>query len=175
MPARSLNKDFNEKLEGMDAIEMKRYICETFENVWAVEHLGDTFFMYAPDGDLPPERQFPFVTIVTGDRHDTVSNLDRPGAYRLNIGLTKATYTAWFGAAPTQRDADGVLETGFDYAVPDSFMPHPVYASQHWVCVVNPAAATLEKVWPLLAEAHEFAVRKYANYTARRTHRPMEV
>lgn len=154
---------------------MKQYICDTFENVWALDHLGDTFFMNAPDGELPPERQFPFVTIVTGDRHDTVSSLDRPGFYRLNIGLTRATYTASFGAAPTHRDADGVLDTGFDYAVADTLMPHPVYASQHWVCVVNPGAATLGQVWPLLAEAHEFAVRKYANYAARHAHRQTEV
>jgi hypothetical protein len=25
-------------------------------------------------------------------------------------------------------------------------MPHPIYASQHWVCVVNPGEATLETV-----------------------------
>src|SRR5262245_23951275 len=113
-------RNFNETLEGMDASEMKRYLCETFDSVWAVENLGDTFFMYAPDGDLPPERQFPFVTLVTGDHYDSVSKLDRPDTYRLNIGLTKATYGAMFGAVPTQRDADGVLDTGFDYTAVDT-------------------------------------------------------
>jgi hypothetical protein len=47
-------------------------------------------------------------------------------------------------------------------------MPHPVYASQHWVCVVSPDEATLDAIRPLLAEAHEFAARKHANH-ARRT------
>jgi Family of unknown function (DUF6194) len=158
----------------MDASEMKRYIREGFEGVKAVDNSGDTFFMYDPDGDLPPERQFPFVTIVTGDRYDGVSKLDRPGAYRLNIGLTKATYAARFGAAPTQRDANGVLDTGFDYAAVDTVMPHPIYASQHWVCVVNPGEATLETIRTLLAEAHVFAARKYANHRARHEHRPEE-
>jgi len=156
----------------MDGSEMKQYICEAFGGVKAVDGYGDTFFMYDPDGDLPAERQFPFVTIVTGDRYDSVSKLNRPGTYRLNIGLTKATYTAWFGAAPMQRDADGVLDTGFDYAAVDTVMPHPIYASQHWVCVVNPGEATLETVRTLLAEAHAFAARKYANHQARREHRP---
>jgi hypothetical protein len=151
---------------------MKRYICETFEGITAVDGSGDTFFMYDPDGDLPAERQLPFVTIVTGDHYDSVSRLNRPGTYRLNIGLTKATYTAWFGAAPTQRDADGVLVTGFDYAAVDTVMPHPVYASQHWVCVVNPGEATLVTVRTLLAEAHRFAARKYANHQARREQPP---
>jgi Family of unknown function (DUF6194) len=147
---------------------MRRYICETFDGVTAVDGSGDTFFMYDPDGDLPAERQLPFVTIVTGDHYDSVSKLDRPAVYRLNIGLTKATYAASFGAAPTQRSADGALDTGFDYAAADAVMPHPTYASQHWVCVLNPGAATLDTVRTLLAEAHGFAARKYANHQARR-------
>jgi hypothetical protein len=153
---------------------MKQYICKAFDGVKAVDSSGDTFFMYDPDGDLPAERQFPFVTIVTGDHYDSVSKLNRPGAYRLNIGLTKATYAAWFGAAPTQRDANGVLETGFHCAAVDTVMPHPIYASQHWVCVVNPGEATLETVRTFLAEAHGFAARKYANHQARREHGPEE-
>jgi hypothetical protein len=152
----------------MDAGEMKRYICEAFDGVNAVDNSGDTFFMYDPDRDLPAERQFPFATIVTGDHYDSVSELDRPGAYRLNIGLTKATYTASFGTAPTQHGTDGVLDTGFDYAAVDTVMPHPIYASQHWVCVVDPGEATMETVRTLLAEAHGFAARKYANHRARR-------
>jgi hypothetical protein len=153
----------------MDAAELNRYLRETFDGIRAVDNAGDTFFLYDPDGDLPAERQFPFVTLVTGDRYDQVSRLDRPGAYRVNIGLTKVTYTERFGAAPTRRDEHGVLETGFDYAEPDKVMPHPIYASQHWVCVVNPSDATFETIKPLLAEAHEFAARKHANQEARRT------
>jgi hypothetical protein len=154
---------------------MKRYICEAFDGVNAVDASGDTFFMYDPKGDLPPERQLPFTTIVTGDHYDSISKLNRPGAYRLNIGLTTATYAASFGAAPTQRSADGVLDAGFDYAAADTVMPHPTYASQHWVCVVNPGEATLETVRTLLAEAHGFAARKYANHQARREHQSGEV
>jgi Family of unknown function (DUF6194) len=158
----------------MDASEMKRYICQVFDGINAVEASGDTFFMYDPDGDLPAERQMPFVTLVTGDHYDSVSDLSRPGAYRLNIGLTKATYTGLFGAAPTRRGADGVLDTGYDYAAVDTVTPHPIYASQHWVSVVNPGAATLETVRTLLAEAHGFAARKYARHQARLAHRPGE-
>jgi len=153
----------------MNAEDVKRHIRTTFDGVDVLEHEGDTFLIYDPAGDLPPERQLPFATIVTGDHYDTVSALDAPGAYRLNIGLTKATYTALFGAAPTQRDEHGVLQTGFDYAATDTLMPHPHYASQYWVCVVNPAAATWTSVRDLLAEAHGFAARKHAN---RQSHQP---
>jgi Family of unknown function (DUF6194) len=150
----------------MDASEMRQYICEAFDGVNAMDSAGDTFFIYDPDRDLPPERQLPFATLVTGDRYDSVSKLDRPGAYRINIGLTKATYVAWFGAESAQAEP-----TQLDYAAVDTVMPHPVYASQYWVCVVNPGAATLETVRTLLAEAHEFAARKFANHQARRRQR----
>ncbi|MFC6087672.1 DUF6194 family protein [Saccharothrix lopnurensis] len=151
----------------MEAGEVQRYISETFEGVTALESDGDAYFLYDPDRDLPPERQTPFATLVTGDRHDRVSDLDRPGAYRLNIGLTKATYTSLFGAPPTRRDEDHVLDTGYDHAERDRLVPHPVYASQHWVCVVMPGRATFETLRPLLAEAHGFAARKHANHARR--------
>lgn len=152
----------------MNADDMKRYICETFDGLNVMEASGDTFFIYDPDGDLPAKHQMPFATIVTGDRYDSVSDLSRPGVYRLNIGLTKATYRSLFGAAPTRRDEHGVLETGSDHTATDTVMPHPVYASQYWVCVVNPGEATLDAVRKLLIEAHGFAARKYANQQNRR-------
>src|SRR3954453_2796457 len=99
----------------MNADDIKRHILDTYGGVNPMENAGDAFLIYDPDRDLPPERQMPFVTIVTGDTYDTVSALDRPEAYRLNIGLTKATYTALFGAPPTSRDEAGVLDAGVDY------------------------------------------------------------
>ncbi|MET0233123.1 MAG: DUF6194 family protein [Kibdelosporangium sp.] len=137
----------------MDIDELKRQI--TFDGVQVMEHAGDTFYIYDPHGDLPPERQMPFITIVTGDHHDDASQLAEPGTYRLNIGLTKATFAARF-----RQDGE------IDHAARDVVMPHPVYAGQHWVCVVNPA--DIAALRPLLAEAYQYAVRKYGNYQARR-------
>jgi hypothetical protein len=151
----------------MNADELKQHIRETFAGIRVDESGGDTFVTYDPDGDLPADRWHPFATIVTGDTHDTVSDLDHPGAYRLNIGLTKATYTGLFGAPPTERDDRGVLVTEHDHAVRDRLMPHPHYANQHWVCVVNPTGATFATLRPLLAEAYDFAVRKHTNHRGR--------
>ena len=104
-----------------------------------LEAQDDLFYLYDPAADLPPERQQPFATIVTGDHYEKVSRLDEPGAWRLNLGLTKATYTSLFGPVPTERDADWVLDSGHDYSERDKLMPHPFYASQHWVCIVSPS------------------------------------
>jgi hypothetical protein len=39
-------------------------------------------------------------------------------------------------------------------------MPHPVYAPQHWVSILNPSDATFDTVVkPLLDEAHERVAR----------------
>ena len=151
----------------MNADELTDYISSTFAGTRVLEASGDNFFLYDPDGDLPPQRQLPFATIVTSDNYDQVSELSRPGVYRLNIGLTKATYTAMFGAVPTERDEHGVFGTGFDYVQQDLVMPHPHYASQHWVCVVSPIESTLDAVRSMLVEAHGFAARKHANHARR--------
>jgi hypothetical protein len=152
----------------MDDRAVVRYLIETFGGVTAAESSGDTFLTYDPGGDLPENRRFPFATVVTGDNYDQVSDLNRATAYRLNLGLTKATYTSLFGAAPSHRDERGVLDTGFDYAAVDEVMPHPIYASQYWVCVVSPSDTTFEAVRPFIAEAYDFAARKYAKQQARR-------
>lgn len=142
---------------------MKRYLSETLTETTILENDGDTFFIYDLDGDLPPERQIPYVTIVTGEDWEQVSNLSEPpGSYRLNIGLTKAAYASLFPTAPTN----------IDHATRDKVMPHPTYGPQYWVCVVNPSDATVDAIKPLLTEAHEFAARKHANHQARQQTRP---
>src|SRR5262245_17583703 len=113
----------------MDEAMLTRYITETFAGVHVLHGSGiaesDTFFLYDPDRDLPPERQFPFATIVNKDYadFDRSSNLDRPGVFRLNIGVDKGTFRARF-------DRGGE----HDFAALDRLLPHPVYAAQSWVC-----------------------------------------
>ncbi|WP_300010382.1 DUF6194 family protein [Pseudonocardia sp.] len=95
-----------------------------------------------------------------------MSDLARPGVFRLNIGVRRGTYRRLFGRPPTARDADWMLvfDPVPDLTVLDRILPHPMYGN--WVCVLNPS--TLDAVGPLLAEAHEQAVRKHANFAARR-------
>ena len=46
-------------------------------------------------------------------------------------------------------------------------MPHPVYGWMSWVCVLNPSAETFKTMQPLLAEAYDLAVAKFAKRAAR--------
>jgi hypothetical protein len=104
---------------------------------------GDWFVFYDPDGVTIPEERFPFLTIVTGDRYDAASRLDRdPCTYRVNLGVDREAYEALLGPAPRQAAGYEVIDTGVDYTATDVLMPHPFYAPLHWVCVVNPGEGT---------------------------------
>jgi len=101
----------------------------------------NTFFFHGADN------KFPFATIVTKDNEfDSASNLNRPGVFRLNMGVSKETFRGLFGEAEP---------SGIDDTALDRLMPHPVYARMYWVSVINPSAATFETVKPLLAEARK--------------------
>jgi hypothetical protein len=92
---------------------------------------------------------------------DRASNLDRPGVFRLNVGVGRETYRSLFGPR-SGGDAAGPADAGHDFAALDRLLPHPVYAPQSWVCVLNPSAETFERVRPLLAEAYEQAAGRHA-------------
>jgi hypothetical protein len=145
--------------EQLDERDISNYISETFSGVDVVVGdegiaTGDTFFSYDPERNLDPKRRFPFATIVTKDYgdFDNASNLNRPEVFRLNVGVSRDTFRALFGSETM----------GHDFTALDTLMPHPVYAAQSWVSVLNPSAQTFETVKPLLREAYEIVVRRQA-------------
>jgi hypothetical protein len=147
----------------MDETQVAEYITATFDGVHTVDAWGDTFFYYNPDQERPDE--FYFATLKTkDDDYDRVSNLDRPGIFRLNIGVGRATYRSLVGAPP--RSGESAPE--HDFTALDRLLPHPVYGQAFWVCVLNPSDATFQTVVrPLLAEAYDRAVSKYTKAAAR--------
>lgn len=144
----------------MDESAVREAVTGMFEGVDVVEAAGDCFFFANPDDGRPADHRLPFVTLVKGDAHDAASNLSRPGVYRLNLGINPDTYRALFGPPPQPAPGWGVIEADHDYTQLDILMPHPVYAPLSWVCVLNPSAATFERLRPLLEEAHGLAVRR---------------
>jgi hypothetical protein len=49
-------------------------------------------------------------------------------------------------------------ESDHDFTALDRLMPHPVYARNHFVCVLSPSDSTFESIRPLLKEAHAIAM-----------------
>ncbi|WP_436527423.1 DUF6194 family protein [Actinoplanes sp. HUAS TT8] len=105
---------------------------------------GDRFYFV---GD---ERMRPFATIVVRNvpGFDERSGLDRPGVFRLNVELGRATFKDLFGYGPEEFTAH---ESGIDFATPDRWFPHPVYAVQGWGSIVVPGPGTADD---LIARAH---------------------
>ncbi len=139
----------------MEESSITQYITDTFEGVDYVVASGDTFFFY------DPEHKFPFATIVTkDDEYDNASHLNRPSVFRLNIGVSKQTFRALFPSKESSAEESASAESSFDLAALDRLMPHPVYGSMYWVCVLNPSTETFKTLQPLLAEAYELFVKK---------------
>jgi hypothetical protein len=152
----------------LDDAAIRAYIAETCPGtnvVIAKEGIaaGDTFFIYDPDRDLPDKQQFPFATLVTKDYgdFDNASDLNREGVFRLNVGVSRETFRSLFSDGGSGGD-DG----SHDFTALDRLLPHPVYAPQSWVCVLNPSAETFERVKSLLREAYELAVARVKGWKA---------
>ena len=131
---------------GVDEAQVLRYIAQTYPDADIFTAGSGTFI--SCDGD----KHWPnFATLVTSDEYDPASNLGRPGIYRLNIGVSKATFEKVVSSNPNP-----------DYTALDQLMQHPVYAMQHWISILNPSEATFDKVVkPLLDEAHERVARAH--------------
>ena len=137
---------------GPDPEAITRAIRETWPETDVSDAMGAHFF------SLDPEKHWPnFATIVTTDEHDegAPSLLSRPGVFRLNIGVGRATFDRVVGAT-----------TEPDYAAFDRLLPHPVYAKQLWISILNPTDVTFrEIVMPLLKEAHDRLAAARARHT----------
>jgi hypothetical protein len=127
------------------------YILKRLPEVERTAAYGYEMFFYSSD------RKLSFATLISSDYdYDHVSNLNRPGVFRLNIGVSKQTFQSLFGK-------DEVNVKDYDFTALDVIMPHPEYAQYHFVCVLSPSDETFEEVHPLLAEAYDIAARRFAS------------
>lgn len=129
--------------------DITRHIIDSLGGGQFVVADDNTFFFHGADN------KFPFATIVTkDDDFDSASKLNRPGVFRLNVGVGKETFRALFG------EPDEASTANIDYAALDTLIPHPMYGKMYWVSVINPSSKTFEKVKPLLTEARSLAAAR---------------
>ncbi len=65
--------------------------------------------------------------------------------YRVNVGVDRDTFRRLVGSAGDP-----------DYAAFDRFVPHPVYARQRWISILNPSHATVrDRLMPLIEAGHD--------------------
>jgi hypothetical protein len=130
----------------MNQVDFEAFTME-LPNVQRVDNFGYSFFFVGNDDRLP------FVTIADSDNDfDDVSNLDREDVFRLNIGVSKETFN---NLIPCPSDGD------IDYSILNVFLPHPHYARQHFVCILNPIDDNVEITKRLIVEAHSIAEDRF--------------
>jgi hypothetical protein len=120
---------------------------------------GDSFFFYDPEGDAANQRSM-FATLVVSDYpgFDTESRLDRDGIFRLNVAVGRAAYERLIGHSPAAHDEH---HAEYDYSDLDVLLPHPIYAGQGWVSILNPGPSTAELARRLLVEARDLALGRW--------------
>ena len=133
------------------------YLSGHFGDVHPKSSWGETSFFVNPGGRLPSGSYFATLKEKDGD-NDRASNLDREGVFRLTFGPGKGEFEKVFGPPPGRPGKGGVIEGPWDFAALDQLMPHPVYGWMGWMCVLNPARQTFERIKPLLARAHQRAL-----------------
>ncbi|MFN8444964.1 MAG: DUF6194 family protein [Caldilineaceae bacterium] len=130
----------------MNQPELETFIS-SLENVQQEENFGYLFYFVGDDHRLS------FVTIANSDNeYDKVSNLNREDVFRLNIGVSKETFQQLIGKSS---------EEAIDYTQLNVFLPHPEYARQHFVCILNPSGENVEVTKKLIGEAHAIATARY--------------
>jgi len=98
--------------------------------------------------------------------NDRTSCPDRPGVYRVNLGVRRETYARLFSPLPACPPKGGTAADA-DFTVLDVLTPHPVYAWMGWIAVLSPSAETVERLKPLIGESYEFVREKFARRRAR--------
>lgn len=139
---------------------MKQTELEAFvkglPDVQQEENYGYLFYFVGDDHRLP------FVTVASSDNeYDSVSNLNRDGVFRINIGISKETFQNLVGDG---GEGEG-SEADVDYSVLNVFLPHPDYARQYFVCILNPVGENVAETKRLIEEAHAIANRRWQRKT----------
>ena len=130
----------------MNSVEAEAFVMK-LDHVQQEENFGYTFFFVGDDHRLP------FVTIGHSDNEfDTVSNLNRDGIFRINMGVSKKTFESLIPDTKSES---------IDYSSLDVFLPHPHYAKQNFVCILNPTQSNVDITKQLILEAHSIAKARF--------------
>ncbi|WP_218563976.1 DUF6194 family protein [Marinospirillum perlucidum] len=148
----------------MQKDELSAWLLQRYPGMKLVSAWGEEAFFYNPDQRLPRGVYFATLKDKNGE-HDQASALDREGVYRLNFGVSSATYQQHLGSKPARPAAGQVVNLDMDFTCLNKLLPHPVYAWMGWMSILNPDASSLQTLQPLLDEAYERVVKKYKRRT----------
>ena len=135
---------------GPDPETITEYITSRFPDVDVVSIEGMRFFSLDPEKHWPKFRDPRLV-----------------GRFRSGVrSVPSWRIPAQHGRRPPDADRFAAAEPSPDYTALDRVLPHPDYAKQLWVAILNPSESTFgEIVIPLLDEAHQRLAAQRARHT----------
>lgn len=129
----------------MNQAEVEAFV-EQLDNVQREENYGYIFYFVGDDHRLS------FVTIANSDNdYDNVSNLNREGVFRVNIGVSRETFDSLFADSGTEH---------VNYTALNVFLPHPEYAKQNFICILSPSGENEAATKQFIIEAHSIAAKR---------------
>ncbi len=145
---------------GVNAPDVIAALQDEFAGLTPKSTWGETSLFYNPGGTLPSGVYFCTVKEHDGT-NDRASHLDRPGVFRVALGLPRDSYEELFGPRPPRPPKGGVVMTGHDFTATNVVMPHPVYAWMGWVQVLSPSGDTFTSMHPLFIAAYDAVLAKF--------------
>lgn len=146
---------------------IEKIVC-SLDGVVPKSSWGETSLFYNPGKVLPNGVYFCTIKEKNGD-NDKSSELDRPGVFRLSIGIGKNSYEELFGDKPKRPAKGCIIDTEHDFTVQNKLMPHPIYGWMSWVQILNPTESKFAELFPLITEAHSSAVSKFNKKMLKKT------
>ncbi len=138
----------------MSVQQIEQFIAARLPNVTRMEHGEYIFYFYAS------EQALPVVTVALSDNeYDNISHLSREGVYRVNIGIKKETFATLF------PDADAAT----DYTMLNRFLPHPHYAAQYYICILNPEGTEMTDTLRYIEESYLIAKQRFERKQTKRS------
>ena len=135
-------------------------ILSKYEGLFVNENWWETWLFYNPEHKL--KKGIYLLTFKEKDgKNDSSSDLNREKFYRLNLGISKETFTKLFGSIPSRPKAGEVISMSHNFSQTDTIIPHPVYGWMAWICVINPSQETFNTLLPLIEEGYKLAIGKY--------------
>lgn len=156
----SLSSDVAKAPSGLTVEDIVSKILALDEGIIFDKNWGERALFYNP-GRLLRKGIYVATFKERDGPNDSASKLARGGLFRLNLGLSKATYFTQFGFPPTRPAAGKTIDKVHDFTAIDKLTPHPVYGWMSWVAIINPSGESLAKLMPLIIETVQAAKIKF--------------
>lgn len=129
----------------MNQSQIEQFVM-SLPNVEHEENMGYQFYFVGDDHHVP------FFSIAeNGNQYETMSKLDREGVFRVNIGVSRDTFMSMFADTDVEK---------VDFSVLDTFLPHPHYSKQYFICILNPSENNDEQLKKFIIEAHDIGQKR---------------